>query len=54
MSAADMCDKLTAAMTEISVTGLTGAGAPLTWNDKGEVSKDPMAVVIKDGVYVGY
>ena len=54
MSAADMCDKLSAAMSEISVTGLTGAGSPLTWNDKGEVSKEPMAVVIKDGVYVGY
>ncbi len=53
MSAEDMCDKLSAAMSEISVTGLTGAGSSLTWNDKGEVSKEPMAVVIKDGVYVG-
>lgn len=54
MSAADMCDKLAAAMTEIKIDGITGAGSQLTWNDKGEVSKAPMAVVIKDGVYVGY
>ena len=53
MSAEDMCDKLSAAMTEISINGLTGAGSALTWNEKGEVSKNPMAVVIKDGVYVG-
>lgn len=54
MSASDMCDKLAAAMTEIKIDGITGAGSQLTWNDKGEVSKAPMAVVIKDGVYVGY
>ena len=53
MSAEDMCDKLSAAMTEIEINGLTGAGSALTWNEKGEVSKAPMAVVIKDGVYVG-
>ena len=53
MSAEDMCDKLSEAMTQISITGLTGAGSALTWNEKGEVSKAPMAVVIRDGVYVG-
>jgi len=53
MSAEDMCDKLSEAMTQISIEGLTGAGSALTWNAKGEVSKAPMAVVIKDGVYVG-
>ena len=53
MSAEDMCDKLSEAMTQISIEGLTGAGSNLTWNEKGEVSKAPMAVVIKDGVYVG-
>lgn len=52
MSAEDMCDKLSEAMTQISISGLTGAGSALTWNEKGEVSKAPMAVVIKDGVYV--
>ncbi len=53
MSAEDMCDKLSEAMTQIQINGLTGAGSALTWNEKGEVSKAPMAVVIKDGVYVG-
>ena len=36
-------------MTKITVKGLTGT---LTWNDKGEVQKDPTAYVIKDGKYV--
>ena len=53
MSAEDMCDKLCEAMTQIKIDGLTGAGNALAWNEKGEVSKSPMAVVIKDGVYVG-
>ena len=53
MFAEDMCDKLSAAMTQITIEGLTGAGSALTWNEKGEVSKAPMAVVIRDGVYVG-
>ena len=30
--------------------GLTGKG--MTWKATGEVSKSPMAVVIKDGTYV--
>ena len=50
MSAADLCEKLVAVMPTITYTGLTGQG--LTWNAEGEVSKDPLAVVIKDGVYV--
>jgi len=50
MSAAELCEKLVAIMPTISYTGLTGQG--LTWNAEGEVSKDPLAVVIKDGVYV--
>jgi branched-chain amino acid transport system substrate-binding protein len=37
-------------MTTISVDGLTGEG--MTWSANGEVSKAPMAVVIKNGVYV--
>lgn len=53
MAGEEICDKLSEAMTQISITGLTGAGSALTWNEKGEVSKEPMAVVIKDGVYVG-
>ncbi len=50
MSAEEICEKLIEVMPTIEYTGLTGQG--LTWNAEGEVSKDPMAVVIKDGVYV--
>ncbi|WP_085830644.1 ABC transporter substrate-binding protein [Collinsella vaginalis] len=45
----DACDKLAAAMLEITVEGLTGT---LSWNDKGQVEKDPTAYVITDGKYV--
>ena len=37
-------------MPTITYSGLTGEG--LTWNAEGEVSKDPLAVVIENGVYV--
>ena len=50
MSAEEICEKLIEVMPTIEYTGLTGQG--LTWNAEGEVSKDPRAVVIKDGVYV--
>jgi len=50
MSSADICEALVKVMTTISVDGLTGQG--MTWKSTGEVSKAPMAVVIKDGVYV--
>jgi branched-chain amino acid transport system substrate-binding protein len=50
MSTEDICEALIAAMTTISVDGLTGSG--MTWDASGAVSKAPMAVVIKDGVYV--
>ena len=50
MSAEDICEALVAVMPTITVDGLTGQG--MTWAATGEVSKAPMAVVIKDGVYV--
>ena len=50
MSAEEICEALVGAMTEISVDGLTGTG--MTWDASGAVSKAPMAVVIRDGVYV--
>ena len=50
MSAQDICEALVSTITTISVNGLTGTG--MTWSATGEVSKAPMAVVIKDGVYV--
>lgn len=49
MSVADIGSALEAAMTEISVDGLTGDS--MTWQATGEVSKAPKAVVIKDGAY---
>ena len=52
MSVSDLCDALKSAMVNISVDGLTGDG--MTWEATGEVSKAPKAMVIKDGVYVGY
>ena len=50
MSAKELCEKLIEVMPKITYSGLTGQG--LTWNAEGEVSKDPLAVVIKDGAYV--
>jgi branched-chain amino acid transport system substrate-binding protein len=50
MSTEDICEALIAVMPTISVDGLTGEG--MTWDASGAVSKAPMAVVIKDGVYV--
>ena len=44
MSVSDMCDALKAAMTEITVDGLTGEG--MTWSADGEPSKAPKAVKI--------
>ena len=38
-------------LTTMTFDGLTGQG--MTWDASGAVSKDPMAVIIKDGVYVG-
>ncbi len=50
MSADAICEALIEVMPTISVDGVTGSG--MTWSASGEVSKAPMAVVIKDGVYV--
>lgn len=52
-SASDICDALKTSITKINLKGLTGGEEGLTWNEKGEVNKEPKAVVIKDGVYVG-
>lgn len=49
MSASDICDALKAAMTEITIDGLTGTG--MTWTADGEPNKEPKAVKIVDGVY---
>jgi len=49
MSVSDMCEAMKAAMLEITVDGLTGAG--MTWTEDGEVNKEPKAVKIVDGAY---
>lgn len=49
-SVSDISDALQAAMLTITYEGLTGT---CTWNEEGQVSKEPKAVVIQDGVYVG-
>ncbi len=50
-STSEICDALKEAMTKISYDGVTGKG--MTWSSSGEVNKQPMAVIIKDGAYVG-
>ena len=45
----EAAEKLSKAMLKITVDGLTGK---LTWNDKGQVQKEPTAYVITDGKYV--
>ena len=49
MSNSDLCEALKAAMVQITVDGLTGAG--MTWEESGEPNKAPKAVIIKDGAY---
>ena len=47
--ASEVAEKLPKAMLKIKVEGLTGN---LSWNDKGQVQKDPTAYVITNGKYV--
>ena len=49
MSASDICDAMKAAMTEITIDGLTGTG--MTWTAAGEPIKAPKAVKIENGAY---
>ncbi len=51
MSVSDICDAMKVKMTEISYDGLTGTAT--TWDEGGNASKDPKAVVIENGTYVG-
>jgi branched-chain amino acid transport system substrate-binding protein len=48
ISVHDLCEKLKAAMTEITVEGLTGT---MTWTADGECSKEPKAMKIENGEY---
>ena len=49
MDASTLCDALKAAMTEITVDGLTGEG--MQWEATGEVNKAPRAMKIENGAY---
>lgn len=49
MSVSEMCDAMKAAMTQITVDGLTGSA--ITWSADGEPTKAPKAVVIENGAY---
>ena len=51
MSTSDICDKLKKAISsdDFSYDGLTGVN--MKWGTDGAVSKNPKAVVIKDGAY---
>ncbi len=51
METSEICDKLIAAITsgDYSYNGLTGDN--MTWNESGAISKNPKAVIIKDGTY---
>lgn len=49
-SQADITAALKTQFTSMTFDGLTGTG--VTWNENGEVSKDPKAIVIQDGAYV--
>ena len=46
---ADVRDALIEAFKDLKIEGLTGT---LTWNEKGEVQKDPVVYKIQDGKYV--
>ena len=48
MSASELCDAMSAAMTDITLTGLTGT---ITWEASGEPNKEPKAVIIENGAY---
>lgn len=51
MTAEEICEKLTEGFSsgDFTFSGITGSN--MVWSESGEVTKSPMAVVIKDGVY---
>ena len=51
MSVSDISDKMQEAMVKINIKGLTGGESGISWSADGEPSKEPKAVVIKDGAY---
>ena len=49
MPAEECCDKMIAAILELSYDGITGA---MTWDESGAVTKTPMTATIVNGEYV--
>ena len=49
-SAEDACEMLVAVMPTLNVSGMTG---DMVWNAEGQVDKEPKAVTIVNGAYVG-
>ncbi len=49
MSVSDLCEAMKTQITSLTFDGLTGTNT--TWGEGGEPTKDPKAMVIKDGVY---
>ena len=54
MDYSDICEALVEVFTssEFSYTGLTTGGEAATWSETGEISKQPMGMVIQGGVYM--
>ena len=54
MDYSDICDALVEVFTssDFSFSGLTTGGEEATWSDTGEISKQPMGMVIQGGVYM--
>ncbi|MDO4408882.1 MAG: ABC transporter substrate-binding protein [Eubacteriales bacterium] len=50
MSNADICAKMVEQFTSMTFNGLTGSD--MTWNENGEVTKAPKAMIIQNGEYV--
>ena len=50
MSNADICAKMVEQFTSMTFNGLTGSD--MTWNENGEVTKAPKAMIIENGIYV--
>lgn len=50
MATSDITDTLVKEFTSMTFSGVTGSN--VTWNKNGEVTKDPRAIIVKDGKYV--
>ena len=50
MSNADICAAMVEQFTSMTFNGLTGS--EMTWNENGEVTKAPKAIIIQNGEYV--